>query len=312
MDSKGIYVELPIRTTLDEIWEHTQNPDLHERWDLRFTSIEYLPKTSETDPQRFLYATWIGFGLQISGEGESMGTRQTSGGEATSGLRFWSKHPLSLIRTGSGYWKYIPDGETIRFITWYDYTTRFGLFGKWFDLLVFRPLLGWATALSFDTLRLRLEEAIRPGESIRRMGLSAFTRITLAFIWIYQGLVPKLLFPETGELEIMRATGLFDGSEVIWLSALGIGEILFGILFLFLGGSKWLQAINILALILVFGGAILQPVLLIAPFNPVTLNLAMIALSVVNLAMIDQTPSARRCLRRPRRHDINLSNGSRI
>ena len=52
----GIYVEIPIRASMDELWEKTQNPQLHQRWDLRFSQIEYLPRQGE-EPQRFLYRT---------------------------------------------------------------------------------------------------------------------------------------------------------------------------------------------------------------------------------------------------------------
>ncbi|MDQ1409633.1 MAG: hypothetical protein QOJ41_1368, partial [Acidobacteriaceae bacterium] len=136
----GIYVEIPIRANMDELWEKTQNPQLHERWDLRFTQIEYLPRQGN-DPQKFLYRTRIGFGLQIDGNGESTGTRDGESGQRTSSLKFWSEDRKSLIKTGSGYWKYVPNENAIRFLTWYDYETRFGAFGKLIDRLLFRPLL---------------------------------------------------------------------------------------------------------------------------------------------------------------------------
>ncbi|MEC2665308.1 hypothetical protein P9W94_30845, partial [Bacillus cereus] len=41
-------------------------------WDARFTEISYLEK-KEGEPQKFLYKTKIGFGLEIVGEGESIG-----------------------------------------------------------------------------------------------------------------------------------------------------------------------------------------------------------------------------------------------
>ena len=41
---KPIYVEIAIRAPLDELWRRTQSPDLHQRWDLRFTRIDYLPR----------------------------------------------------------------------------------------------------------------------------------------------------------------------------------------------------------------------------------------------------------------------------
>src|SRR5262249_34443556 len=120
----GIYVEILIHAPMDALWEHTQNPALHERWDLRFSSIEYLPRPSEVEPQRFRYATRIGFGLQVAGEGESLGERDLPEGRRVSSLKFSSDDSRSIIREGSGYWKYIPTADGIRFLTWYDYRTR--------------------------------------------------------------------------------------------------------------------------------------------------------------------------------------------
>ena len=102
-----IYVEIPILCAVDELWEKTQNPALHQRWDLRFTEIEYLPRTGE-EPQEFLYRTRIGLGIKIDGKGESTGTKDGEGGTRTSSLKFWSDDPKSLIKMGSEYWKYVP------------------------------------------------------------------------------------------------------------------------------------------------------------------------------------------------------------
>ena len=65
----GLYVEIKIKTGMGQVWRLTQEPGFHQRWDLRFTRIEYLPKVSEEDPQRFLYETRIGFGFVILGTG---------------------------------------------------------------------------------------------------------------------------------------------------------------------------------------------------------------------------------------------------
>src|SRR5688572_17110958 len=135
-----IYVETFIRTTMDELWERTQNPALHQRWDLRFTSIRYLPRPDPSQPQRFLYETRIGFGLRIRGEGESVATHEGPSGVRTSSLRFWSDDSKSLIREGAGYWQYVPEPGGVRFLTRYQYTTRFGAFGKLANRLVFEPL----------------------------------------------------------------------------------------------------------------------------------------------------------------------------
>src|SRR5260221_2496487 len=123
-----IYVEIFIRGSMADLWEKTQNPSLHQRWDFRFTDIEYLPPHG--DVQRLLYATRIGFGVRISGEGETVGTFGAENGERSSALKFWSDDPKSLILKGSGYWKYIPQANGIRFLTWYDYQIRFGIVGR--------------------------------------------------------------------------------------------------------------------------------------------------------------------------------------
>src|SRR3979409_1777890 len=98
----SIYVEIIVRAPIDALWSHTQTPALHEKWDLRFSQIDYLPRGSDTEPQRFRYATRIGCGFQGAGEGESVGTRDLADGSRSSALKFGSSHPLSIIREGTG------------------------------------------------------------------------------------------------------------------------------------------------------------------------------------------------------------------
>ena len=86
MKRRPLYIETTIKASLDSIWEHTQDPAKHRQWDLRFTDIEYLPKASPADPQQFRYQTRIGFGLAVSGEGESVGDKTGVNGKRTSVL----------------------------------------------------------------------------------------------------------------------------------------------------------------------------------------------------------------------------------
>ena len=115
-----------------------------------------------------MYKTKIGFGLEIAGEGESIGEIRKETGERISSLKFWTDNTLSLIQIGRGYWKYTPNKEYIHFETQYDYDTRFGRVGNVIDCYIFRPLLGWATAWSFDALKLWLEKGLHPRLLIRR------------------------------------------------------------------------------------------------------------------------------------------------
>lgn len=296
MDS--IYVEIPIKAHIDRIWQLTQTPELHERWDLRFNSIEYLP--SEGDgPQRFLYETRIGMGLSIRGEGESVGESNRADGTRTSALKFWSDHPLSLISKGSGFWQYVPEGDVVIFRTRYDYKTRLGLFGKAMDFL-FRPLIGWATAWSFDSLRLWAEKDVQPEQS-RSMGLIYLvSRSALALIWFYHGLVPKILFPNTGEVEITVASGFARSSALQVNLIAGIAEVIFSILLVLYWRSKALVAIQIPALLALLAAiAFTNPSIFTQPFQPFTLNISMIALAVCNLSVSRDLPSARNCKRSP-------------
>ncbi len=133
---KSIYVRAEMETSMEELWKYTQDPMLHTEWDVRFTEISYLER-KEGEPQRFLYKTKIGFGLEIAGEGESVGELQKETGERISSLKFWTDSKLSLIKIGRGYWKYTPNEEKICFETQYDYETRFGRIGRMIDSLYF-------------------------------------------------------------------------------------------------------------------------------------------------------------------------------
>jgi hypothetical protein len=296
--AKPIYVETEIAAEIEDLWEATQDPKQHEQWDLRFSEIHYLPKENDEAPQRFLYKTRIGFGLSIAGEGETVGYHEKNTGERTSALKFWSDQPISLIRTGSGYWKYIPQDDGVTFLTRYDYQTRFGRCGKWFDQLLFRPLMGWATAWSFDCLRIWLEKGIPPQLSVKRSLIHLLTVVLLMVMWAYQGLVPKIMFQDSGELEFIRAIPLFAGVETTVLTAIGLFEIAFALLFLFFHRRKWLFGLNIwLILILTAGALTTNPLVFVEPFNPVTLNLLAIGVSVIGLLSLEHLPHARRCKR---------------
>lgn len=287
---------------MDALWAHTQQPELHQQWDLRFSEIQYLPRPTETAPQQFLYATRIGFGLGVAGKGESVGTKEKNG-ERTSVLKFWSDEWVSLIRTGAGYWKYIPTDNGLRFLTGYDYQTRFGWPGAVLDRLAFRPLIGWATAWSFDCLRLWLEKGIQPALSVRLALTQWVVQLVLALSWIYQGIVPKLLFPDTGELRILQGAGFSEAAAHRIATAVGVGEIGFGLLFWLLPrhGLRAVYWLNMVGLLVLGAGALgSQPAVFVAPFNPLTLNLCMMALAAIGLLTLsDELPSASRCLRQP-------------
>jgi len=55
MAGAPIYVEITIACPPADVWERTQDPELHERWDARFSHIDYPP--GDGDAQRFVRST---------------------------------------------------------------------------------------------------------------------------------------------------------------------------------------------------------------------------------------------------------------
>ncbi len=298
---QGIYVESLIAADLDAVWRFTQDPAQHQQWDLRFHRIQYLPRPNQSQPQQFVYSTHIGFGLAVEGRGESTGERDLPGGERSSALRFWSDDRKSLISQGSGYWKYVPRqipgiGPATRFFTWYDYETRFGRFGWLIDRLAFRPLIGWATAWSFDSMRLWAERGLPPQATRRAALIHATARLGIAFIWFWQGAAPKLWAMHPDEVFLLNASGLSSA----WLPWIGLAELAIAVLAVAAWRWRGFFSWNIAAMAAAFlSVAYHAPQYLTAAFNPVTLNAGVIALAIAGFAAHPLTPFAGRCLRRP-------------
>ncbi|MEN1935211.1 DoxX-like family protein [Paenibacillus sp. 102] len=295
---KPLYVQTEMETSMEELWRYTQDPTLHTEWDARFTEISYLER-KEDEPQRFLYKTKIGFGLEIAGEGESVGELQKETGERISSLKFWTDSKLSLIKIGRGYWKYTPNGKKICFETQYDYETKFGVVGRIIDSYVFRPLLGWATAWSFDALKLWLEKELHPRLLIRRTITHWLTCFLLAFVWMYQGLVPKVLFAHPEEIRMLSILISSNENSILALKIIGFLEIVFGIIWLLPFKKRRLFLFHIFILIgLTVAAGFTNILSFIQPFNPITLNLILIGLSVIGYMNSDDLPRAKNCKRK--------------
>lgn len=151
-----LYVETHVRAPVERLWELTQNPALHSRWDLRFSRIvpvEDLPDGGV----RFRYERSAVL-RTITGTGTTVGEKRRPDGTRTSALRFESDDRLSPLGTGRGYWRYVPTRTGTLFITGFDYTP--GL-GRVVEVFV-RPMVRWMTAWSFDRLRIWAETGTPP------------------------------------------------------------------------------------------------------------------------------------------------------
>jgi len=125
--------------------------------------------------------------------------------------------------------------------------------------------------------------------------IHATARFTLAFIWTWHGLIPKLIFRQADERAMLTQAGL----PVEWLPWIGAFEILLGVLVLFTWNRRVVLIANAFLMVAAtIAVAIKSPDYLTAAFNPVTLNLAVIALCIVGFIASRSLPTARRCLRK--------------
>jgi uncharacterized membrane protein YphA (DoxX/SURF4 family) len=135
---------------------------------------------------------------------------------------------------------------------------------------------------------------------LRQAVIHGISRVGLAAIFLYHGLIPKLLGPDPQEVQMFGDVGLPAASIGPAAVAFGIAEIVLAVGLLAFWGSRWLPAIcAAFAIVSTAIVAVASPRYLGAAFNPVTLNLGVFCLAAIDLVALDGLPSAARCRRRP-------------
>lgn len=116
------------------------------------------------------------------------------------------------------------------------------------------------------------------------MDTNQLARFVIGLAWIYHGLFPKLLQIAPLEREITGSLGFSDEITYFLIKSAGIGEVIFGLVFILFFRIKLVQIINLAGLIglLVFA-SIMTPNILLEPFNPVTTNIPLILLGYILL-----------------------------
>jgi len=121
------------------------------------------------------------------------------------------------------------------------------------------------------------------------MSIIQMARFTIAFVWIYHGLFPKLLQIAPIEMAMSSAAGLSEENTLLLIKLAGFGELIFGIAFIFLYKFKQIIWLNIIALIgLLAYVAVRMPEFLVEAFNPVTTNIPLIILSFILLKGLEE------------------------
>jgi hypothetical protein len=142
-----LHVSVKLKTSLEALWNFTQDHHRHPTWDHRFTKIVMLANEIKTGTQMRYEKNVLGLTIRGFGRYKLHKPMQQSTFE------FWSSDPRSLIRRGAGLWRYTPASNgTIAFATSYTYEVRWGLLGRVIDRLIFRPAMQWYTEQSFRRL----------------------------------------------------------------------------------------------------------------------------------------------------------------
>ena len=111
--------------------------------------------------------------------------------------------------------------------------------------------------------------------------------ITLAVLWVYQGLIPKVLYKAQDEQYIWQQQGFDELISLILMQFSGYIEIIFGMLFLVFKQSKILHFLNILG---VLGLSLLIAIIDMRYFQnafyPFVMNVAMASLSIIAFQLL--------------------------
>lgn len=160
--------------------------------------------------------------------------------------------------------------------------------------------MGWATALNFDVLKRWLEKGENPSSQYRRFFLTILISVLFCFVWLYHGLVPKVMVQHPTEVmmieELLGGENSHASQIVKWI---GIAEMIFALFWLLPRGKRFLFGAQILLFPLLTWGAIFaDKTIVTAPFNPVTFNLALWVLSIIGFVLCQDMPSAKSCKRK--------------
>ena len=124
-------------------------------------------------------------------------------------------------------------------------------------------------------------------QTFRLQKIAILSRVTLAFMYIYQGLVPKILWLDETEILIVRLHHLNLENEMVSLFG-GLCEIMLAVLLIF--HKKTLIPVYLalfLFVILFIDVAFVSPNLLIKAFNPLVMNFMGIMLCFIYIIAVE-------------------------
>ncbi len=147
---------------------------------------------------------------------------------------------------------------------------------------------------------------MKPALSKKISSIIFIANLTIAITWLYHGIIPKLMYMETGELSMVIDSGMFRGNEVAVVYIVGIAEVIFGLLILFFGRKNILHWLNVFGLLaLAIGATFAKPDIYSYPFNPATTEFGIIGLSIIVLLLNNYFPGINK-KQNPQRENVHL------
>lgn len=149
---------------------------------------------------------------------------------------------------------------------------------------------------AIDRLRLWVEQGMIPEASFMLWKVHVICKVALSIVWIWEGLVPKILYPSEIEIRMVESTGLAWWDASSFIPFLGACEIVLGVAIL-LGALPRLTAGISLTLLSFFTLVLpwFEPSLLYNPYGAITKNSGLIACSIILLLLAKRIPRAARC-----------------
>ena len=120
--------------------------------------------------------------------------------------------------------------------------------------------------------------------------IHSIARGGLAIIFAYHGLVPKLLGRQANEIAMLKDSGVPAESLSMVLIIFGLSELLFAVALIIFWRHRWplLLCLGLMCLA-TLGVAVKSPRYIAAAFNPITLNIAVSCLTLIDLLILKRT-----------------------
>ena len=109
------------------------------------------------------------------------------------------------------------------------------------------------------------------------------SRFAIAFIWLYHGLVPKLIFQHATELELINKGPVLGTAELTLMLA-GIGEVALGVLVIVFWNRIWPVYLSLFGFtVLLIASVAISPGHAVHAFNPITLTVSAILFCAIQI-----------------------------